>query len=135
MKCKTRPLVAPRTAALRGGFTIIELAVVMLVLSIIASIALANFIQFKTRASYTSCVSNQRHILEGSVLYISATGPGTVVLDVNVLTGGGYVAQKIAGCPNSLAKALDDYTIHLDNDVVTAIDCKIKPAEHLWNVP
>ena len=113
----------------------VELAVVMVILSIITSIGLANFMKFRTRASYTSCVSNQRHILEASTLYISSMNPGTVVLDVNVLTGGGYVSPKIAGCPKSTVHALDDYVIHIDNNSVTAIDCKIEPAEHLWNLP
>jgi prepilin-type N-terminal cleavage/methylation domain-containing protein len=135
MQCKTRPRATASQASLRSGFTIVELAVVIVVLTIITSIALANFIKFRTRASYTSCISNQRHILEATTLYISSTNPGSVVIDVNVLTGGGYVAQKIAGCPKSNAHAFDDYVVHIDNNNVSAIDCKIEPAEHLWNVP
>jgi prepilin-type N-terminal cleavage/methylation domain-containing protein len=135
MKCRKRPSAAPRNPAHQGGFTIVELAVVMVVLTIITSIGLANFMKFRTRASYTSCVSNQRHILEASTLYISAMSPGTVDVDVSTLTGGGYVAPKIAGCPTSTVHALDDYVIHIDNNAVSAIDCKIKPAEHQWNIP
>jgi prepilin-type N-terminal cleavage/methylation domain-containing protein len=135
MKCRKRPFAASRNAAYRGGFTIVELAVVMVVLTIIMSIGLANFMKFRTRASYTSCVSNQRHILEASTLYISAMNPGNAVIDVNVLTGAGYVSQKIAGCPTSTLHAFDDYVIHIDNNDVSAIDCKIKPVDHVWNLP
>jgi prepilin-type N-terminal cleavage/methylation domain-containing protein len=135
MKCKTRPSAARRNPALQRGFTIVELAVVMVVLTILTSIAMANFMKFRNRASYTSCVSNQRHILEASTLYISATNPGTAVVDVADLTGGGYLATKIAGCPTSTLHALDDYSIHVTNNEVTAIDCKIKPADHLWRLP
>lgn len=135
MQGKTRSRAATSQITLQRGFTIVELAVVLVVLTIITSIGLANFMKFRTRASYTSCVSNQRHILEATTLYISSMNPGTVIMDVNVLTGGGYVAQKIAGCPRSAARAFDDYVIHIDNNNVSAIDCKIEPAEHVWSLP
>jgi prepilin-type N-terminal cleavage/methylation domain-containing protein len=135
MKCRKRPPVSGWNPPHQRGFTIVELAVVMVVLTIITSIGLANFMKFRTRASYTSCISNQRHIVEASTLYISATNPGTEVIDVSTLTASGYLTPKVAGCPNSNARALDDYTIHIENNAVTAIDCKIKPVDHQWNVP
>ncbi len=135
MRCRMRPLARRRRRTSRDGFTIVELAIVLVIISIIASIAMANFIKFRLRATYTSCVSNQRHILEASTLYIAANSPGTSVIDVNVLTGGAYVAQKVAGCPASTVRALDDYTIHIVDNDVAAIDCKIEPANHQWNVP
>jgi prepilin-type N-terminal cleavage/methylation domain-containing protein len=135
MKCRMRPRALRCGPAHRDGFTIVELAVVMVVLSILTAIGMANFIKFRLRASYTSCVSNQRHILEASTLYISATNPGTAVVDVSALTGAGYVAPKIAGCPNSDQHALDDYTIDVQDNQVVSIGCKIKPADHQWNIP
>jgi prepilin-type N-terminal cleavage/methylation domain-containing protein len=119
----------------RRGFTFIECAVVIVVVTIIASIAIVNFIRFRSRADYTSCVSNQRHVLEASVLYVSTANPGTRNIDVNVLTAGGWLTDEAADCPKSTVHAQNDYRIHIDLNRVSAIDCKILPAEHLWAVP
>jgi hypothetical protein len=111
------------------------MSVVIVVLSIIASIAIVNFIRFRSRADYASCVSNQRHVLEASTLYISLSNPGTTNIDVVVLTGGGWLSNEVAGCPRSTAHVFNDYRIHINNNQVESIDCKILPAEHLWTLP
>lgn len=119
----------------RSGFTMIELAVVLIVLSIMSSIALANFIKFQKRASFASCVSNQRHVLEASTLYISLENPGNVAYDVNVLVGNGYLSQEIGECPRSAVHAMNDYHITVVNNRVTGLNCKILPVDHQWNLP
>jgi prepilin-type N-terminal cleavage/methylation domain-containing protein len=119
----------------RSGFTLIELAVVITVLGVVSVIILANFIRFQNRARYSSCVSNQRHVAEAALLYSSLSNPGTVNVDVNVLTGGGWLVEEAAECPQSTVHAMNDYTIHFTANRVTQIDCKIQPAEHQWDVP
>jgi len=129
----SRPSTSHRRS--NSGFTLIELAVVIVVVTVITSIALANFIRFQKRASYTSCASNQRHILEASTLYISQSNPGTVAFDVAVLTAGGWINLETASCPRSAMHAQNDYRIDIVNNDVNSIDCKILPAEHHWNLP
>jgi prepilin-type N-terminal cleavage/methylation domain-containing protein len=119
----------------RRGFTMVELAVVIVVVGVISVIALTNFIRFRTRATYASCLANQRHILESSLLYVSLTNPGTVTFDVDQLTAGGYLNDEVAECPKSTAHTYNDYTVHIVTNHITEIDCKIEPAEHQWDVP
>jgi len=134
MCCRT-PQRAPRRGAGRRGFTLIELAVVIVVVGVVATIALANFMRFRNRATYAACLANQRHVLESSLLYVSLTNPGTVDFDVDQLTGGGYLNDEVAECPKSTAHEHNDYTIHVNSNHVTTIDCKIEPAEHQWDLP
>jgi len=119
----------------RAGFTLVELAIVVVVLGIISAIAMSNFIRFRHRANYAACVSNQRNIVEASLLYISITYPGTTTFDVDQLTAGGYLPDQVADCPLSTAHAMNDYTVSIVDNRVTEIECKIEPADHLWNVP
>jgi prepilin-type N-terminal cleavage/methylation domain-containing protein len=133
MRCRT-PQGARRSAAGRRGFTLIELAVVIVVVGVVATIALTNFMRFRTRATYASCLTNQRHVLESSLLYVSLTSPGTITFDVDQLTAGGYLSSEVAECPKSTAHTFNDYTIHINSNQVTEIDCKIEPAEHHWDV-
>lgn len=117
------------------GFTLIELAVVIMVVAVITSIALANFIRFRTRASYVSCVSNQRHILEATTLYISQNSPGTIAFDVAVLQAGGWVNHETCECPRSTMHGQNDYHIDIVDNSVNDISCKILPADHHWDLP
>lgn len=119
----------------QSGFTMVELAVVFIVLAIVSSIAIANFIKFQTRASYASCVSNQRHVLEASTLYISLDNPGNVAFDVNQLIADGYLAQEVGACPRSTMHAMNDYHVVVVNNRVSVLDCKILPVDHHWNLP
>ena len=135
MTCRTHPWVRTSTRRSERGFTLIELSVVIIVVTIITSIALANFIRFQKRASYASCASNQRHILEASTLYISQASPGTVTFDVAVLTAGGYVNTETAECPRSVMHAQNDYRIEIVDNTVNKIDCKIEPVDHHWELP
>ena len=113
----------------------VELAVVIVVIGVVSTIALTNFMRFRNRASYASCLSNQRHVLESSLLYISLASPGTVTFDVSDLTTGGYLGNDVAECPKSTAHLLDDYRIHVVSNNITQIDCKIEPVVHQWDVP
>jgi len=134
MRCRTRGRVRSGQPAGRRGFTLIELAVVIVVIGVVSTIALTNFMRFRNRASYASCVSNQRHVLESSLLYISLSSPGTVTYDVSDLTAGGYLSAEVAECPKSTAHLMDDYRIHVVSNNVTQIDCKIEPVVHQWDV-
>ena len=118
-----------------SGFTLIDLAVVIVVIGIIAEIGLANFIRFRTRAHYAGCVTNQRDTYEACLMYVSNVNPGTVTFDVNVLTGLGYLPSEAAECPVSNVDDFNDYILDVVSNSVTGIGCKQEPVTHLWTVP
>jgi prepilin-type N-terminal cleavage/methylation domain-containing protein len=124
-----------RRARRNAGFTLIEMATVLVILGILTSIGLVNFMRFRHRATYSSCTSNQRHTLEGALLYISTTSPGTVAFDVNVLTAGNYVSDESAECPRSTVDDFNDYSLNVVDNQVTLITCKVEPAAHAWVLP
>lgn len=131
MRCKR--VESPGRRA--GGFTLIELMVVIVILGIITALGIVNFMKFRTRASYTSCVTNQRHVLEASVLYISTVSPGTVNFDVNVLTAAEFLSDEVAECPHSMVDDFNDYSIEITDNKTTSIQCKVEPATHAWTLP
>jgi prepilin-type N-terminal cleavage/methylation domain-containing protein len=130
MTCKMR-----RRAQRSAGFTIIELATVLVVVGILTAIGLVNFMRFRHRASYSSCAANQRHAVEAALLYSSTTSPGTVTIDVDVLTVANYLSQEVAECPLSTVADFNDYSLDFVDNQVTAIRCKVEPIKHAWNVP
>jgi len=62
---KTRPPAARRSA----GFTLIELLVVIAIIAILAAILFPVFAQARERARMTSCLSNQKQIGTGILMY------------------------------------------------------------------
>jgi len=60
----------------QGGFSLIELLIVVAVILIIAAIAIPNFIRSKMRANETSAVQNLRIITTANVIYLTTYGHG-----------------------------------------------------------
>ena len=135
MACNPRREPRCPARSSRAGFTLIELAITVVILAILATIGIANFVHFRKRAGYTSCISNQRHTLEAALLYISTASPGAASFDVSFLTGAGYLDQNVAECPSSTIDDFNDYVIDIVNNEVTLITCKVEPVDHSWALP
>ena len=135
MACNPPRRASRRARSRTAGFTLIELVTTIVIVAILATIGIANFIQFKRRASVASCTSNQRHTLESSLLYISTSSPGTTSFDVNFLTAGGFLSQEVGECPESTIDDFNDYTVNIVNNSVTLITCRVLPVEHAWTLP
>ena len=59
-----------------GGFSLIELLIVVAVLLIIAAIAIPNFVRSKMRANESAAVQNMRIITTANVVYLTTYGIG-----------------------------------------------------------
>lgn len=119
--------------AANGGFTLIELLLVVIIIGLLASIGIANFISMSENAKFASCVVNQRHVHEAALLWGNDNDvTGNVSINVTVLTAAGLLQQEVGECPSSGNTDYDDYTIDFTNGVITQIICTIRGADHLY---
>ncbi len=85
----------PKTRAYRRGFTLLELLIVILVITILASVSLPNMLSSRKQANEVNAISVLREVSKGQELYRhrhSPAGYGTLVQ----LAGDGLIADIIA---------------------------------------
>jgi prepilin-type N-terminal cleavage/methylation domain-containing protein len=114
------------------GFTLVELMVVVIIIGVLASIVIANYIRMKNHANTASCISNQRNILQAAVDHsIENTIPDG---DMNVqdLNTAGVVSASLCECPNEGVVDLDDYIITWLDNVPRDVTCDVKGDDHRW---
>lgn len=116
----------------RRGFTLIELMIVIVIIGILSTIGIANFVSMQDKARYGACISHQRYVHEAAVLYAADIAVGTQVVNVNVLWGAGYLTQEVGECPSSGTVDWDDYRVSFVSNEVTGVVCSIRGAEHLY---
>jgi len=114
-----------------GGFTLIEIMIVVFIIGLLAGIALPSFIKARTEAQKVICIENMRVVFQASGLYEIQTGKlltgGTngVVLR-NTLYNNGYVRRlKTFECPASRVVDYDDYTLVYSGNNLTGIRCTV----------
>ena len=114
-----------------AGFTLIELANVVMIMGLLALFAMPAIGSTTFAAKRVNCLDRQRRMFEGSLLYAMENFAPNGNMNVDQLTGS-YIRQETAECPESVAVGYDDYTITFLAGEPIAITCDIMGAEHAW---
>ncbi len=115
-----------------GAFTLVELLIVITVIGILATLAVANFARLRANAKRAACIAQQRGALEAAYNYTIDFDPPDGNMNISTLEDGGYVAENLCECPESPVEDYDDYVIIWQDDLPIDVDCLIRGDDHSW---
>lgn len=98
-----------RTASRAGGFTLVEIMIVVAIIGLLASIAIPNFVKARTTAQMNACISNLRQI-DGAIqqwALDTKQGDTAQVTAANVLP---YLKNSVV-CPSGGKTFADSYAL------------------------
>lgn len=124
-------LTSPRHSG-HKGFTLIELMVVVVILGILFSIAIPNYIRAQENAKLAECKSNQRNLATAATVYAMDNGIVNGVVNSGVLTADGYAIAPLGECPSSEVFDNDDYDVDIVDGVGSDATCLIRGNDHPW---
>ena len=105
---KERYKMKTRTA-LKQGFTLVEIMIVVAIIGLLAAIAIPNFIKARTTAQKNACINNLRQI-DGAIqqwALENKQGPASAVKFTDI---SGYLKNSVI-CPAGGTTFADSYTI------------------------
>ena len=113
-----------KTARL-GGFTLVEIMIVVAIIGLLASIAVPNFVKARTTAQMNACISNLRQI-DGAIqqwALDTKQGDTATVTAADILP---YLKNSVV-CPSGGKTFADSYSI---STVATPPACLKVPSTH-----
>ena len=111
--------------ARQGGFTLVEIMIVVAIIGLLASIAIPNFVKARTTAQMNACISNLRQI-DGAIqqwALDTKQGDTATVTAADVLP---YLKNAVV-CPSGGKTFADSYSV---TTVAARPTCLKQPATH-----
>ena len=114
-----------------GGFTLVEIMIVVAIIGLLATIAIPNFVRARLKAQQSACINNLRQIDGAKQTWAleNKASQATVPAIANIQP---YLGRGTAGtaptCPaDSSSSFATSYSL---NDLQTAPTCLINPTDH-----
>ena len=119
------------------GFSFIEIMIIVVIIGLILAIAMPNYMDAKINAAKKVCESNQKIIFTAATMYQLAESGSLENIDederLQALIDGEYIrGGKWGECPASGDNDYNDYDILFQDNVVSDVECKQKPSDHVW---
>ena len=114
-----------KRTARQGGFTLVEIMIVVAIIGLLASIAIPNFVKARTTAQMNACISNLRQI-DGAIqqwALDTKQGDTATVTAADVLP---YLKNAVV-CPSGGKTFADSYSV---TTVQTRPTCLKVPTTH-----
>jgi prepilin-type N-terminal cleavage/methylation domain-containing protein len=109
----------------QGGFTLVEIMIVVAIIGLLASIAIPNFVKARTTAQMNACISNLR-VIDGAIqqwALDTKQGDTATVTATDILP---YLKNSVT-CPSGGKTFADSYSI---TTVQARPACLKQPATH-----
>jgi len=106
--------------------------VVIVIISVLAGMAIANYIRMQEHAKRASCVSNQRNVHEAATIYASEHIVADGEMGVEDLLAEKAVTWSLCDCPSEENGSFDDYTLTWLGGLPRGVVCDIRADRHPW---
>jgi len=109
----------------QGGFTLVEIMIVVAIIGLLASIAIPNFVKARTTAQMNACISNLRQI-DGAVQQWALDTKQSDTANVTAADVLPYLKNSVV-CPSGGKTFADSYAL---STVAARPTCLKMPATH-----
>ena len=115
---------------LKGGFTLVEIMIVVAIIGLLAAIAIPNFVRARTTAQMNACINNLRQIDGAKQQWALETrqeeDATPLSADIDPYLSRGSAGTDTIVCPSGSGQAFD--ACYLINAVNIAPSCQISTA-------
>ncbi len=111
--------------SLKGGFTLVEIMIVVAIIGLLATIAIPNFVKARTTAQMNACINNLRQI-DGAIQTWALETKQADDAAVSFTQISGYLKNAVV-CPSGGKNFGDSYQLGTVADKPT---CKLRPDTH-----